>query len=130
MIQIPNAVGLTVCQQAIIEEGTKNVTLVNTFTRLAVKKFPTPPQQLVAHALLTDGIGTVKLSVIISRMDTLENIIVQSGDVTFTDPLHVRRPFARFPAVQFPVRGYYQVTLLANGEWVAQGTLKLVGQGD
>ena len=45
MIQRPNAVGLLLCQQAIVEEHTQNLTLVNTFRRLVLDSFPSPPTQ-------------------------------------------------------------------------------------
>jgi hypothetical protein len=80
--------------------------------------------------MLTDGFGTMKMSLVISRLDTLDNTFLQSGDVTFTDPLHVRRLYIRLSAVRFPVMGQYQVTLLANREWLAQCVLNLVAAED
>ncbi len=126
MIQRPNAVGLILCHQVIVEAITGNVTLVNSFSRLKAAKFPTLPKELLVYAMLTDGMGPLKLSLIVSRLDNLEDILVQSGDALFTDPLHERRLYIHLHVVRFPVRGKYQVSLLANDEWVAQCSLELV----
>jgi hypothetical protein len=40
MTQRPVAVGLLLCEQVIIEEGTRNVTPVNCFSPRAVERFP------------------------------------------------------------------------------------------
>jgi hypothetical protein len=130
MIQIPNAVGLLLYEKAIVEEGTKRVTLVNTYTRLQVARLPSPPQQLLVHAMLTDGLGMMPLSLVILRLDTLENIVVESGEVSFSSPLDERRLYYRVNAVRFPVAGRYQITLLANWEWVAQCTLTIIAAED
>ena len=126
MIQIPNAAGIILSQQLIVEEGTKNVTLVNTFTHLEVKSLPSTLRSGVAYAVLSDGLGKMRISFVISRPDTLESIMTHAGDVTFTDPLVEQRVFARLRPVEFPLAGRYQVMLLANEELVAQCTLQIV----
>jgi hypothetical protein len=39
MSQRPNAVGLVLCQQVIVEENTRNISLVNSFNRRRVDAF-------------------------------------------------------------------------------------------
>ena len=39
MVQIPNVVGLLLCQLVIVEEKTRNVTLANSFQRLELDEF-------------------------------------------------------------------------------------------
>jgi hypothetical protein len=126
MIQIPNAVGITLCREVIVEEGTKNVTLVNIFMRLTAKSFPCTLRSAVAYAVLTDGLGKMRISFVIARPDTLQRIMTHPGDLTFTDPLVEQRIFARLRPVEFPVAGRYQVMLLANDELVTQCTLQIV----
>ena len=57
MIQSPVAIGLTICEQVIVEEKTRNITLVNCLTRLRVQEAPSEPHRLVIHAWLADDIG-------------------------------------------------------------------------
>jgi hypothetical protein len=126
MIQIPNAVGLILCEKAITEEGTKNVTLVNTFVRLELDEFPTRPLEFVVYALLTDGLGAMPISVALMSLDTLDELMVHSIEVNFTNPNTEYRLRVRVRNTQFPAPGRYQITLFANGEWVAQAALNLV----
>ena len=51
----PTVISLVVCEQAIVEEGTRNFTLVNCFSRLRVRQIPSEPQRFTVYVLLTDG---------------------------------------------------------------------------
>jgi hypothetical protein len=73
MKQRPIAVGVLLCEQVIVEEGTHNVTLVNSFTHRKVTSFPaTFP--FIVFASLTDGLGDGFLEVVIERLDSLEEL--------------------------------------------------------
>jgi hypothetical protein len=119
MKQRPVAIGLLVCEQVVIEEGTRNATLVNCFTHRRVKEIPSPPIPFVVLALLTDGIGEISLEMKIQRLDTLEVIARSQGSVQFPDPLREVRFHLRFRDCSFPVAGIYDVVLLAEGEPIA-----------
>lgn len=120
-----STVGLLLCENVIVEEKTRNATLVNTFIRREQKAFPTPPQEFMVFALLTDGLGVMTLSLVIARLDTLEELIAIPKKVEFPNPINDYRLRIRLPQVVFPEPGRYQITLLANGEWVAHCVLNL-----
>jgi hypothetical protein len=120
MIQIPNAVGLILCEKTITEEGTKNVTLVNTFVRLKQKVFPTPPLQFLVYAFLTDGLGDVPYTLILSRLDTLEELMEGSAKLRFNNPLSDYHLRWRLPPIQFPNPGRHA------GDEIAQRVLQLI----
>src|SRR6266542_1706349 len=120
MPKLPIAVGLSLCEQVVIEEKTRNVTLVNSFTERAAKQFPSEPIPFVVFALLTDGFGEVTLEVAVERLDTLEDVYRKSFRARFTEPLRASRFNYRVRDCRFPVPGDYQVTLLADGEFLAQ----------
>jgi hypothetical protein len=44
---------------AVIEEKTRNISLVNCFTRLDFREFPSPPLSFTVYAALSDGLGRV-----------------------------------------------------------------------
>jgi hypothetical protein len=69
LTQIPNVIGLLVCEQAIVEEKTRNVTLVNCFTALKAEAFPSEPKKFTVFALFSDGVGELSLDVVICRLD-------------------------------------------------------------
>ena len=74
MLQRPMAIGLTVCEQVIVEEKTHNITMVNCFRRLSLRNSPSSPQRLAIHTILTDGHGTGKIRLHLVRLNTLEDI--------------------------------------------------------
>lgn len=120
MSQVPVAVGLFLCEQAIIEEQTHNITLVNTFTRRVVDEIPWAPTNFVLFAVLTDGLGDVPLNLLIYRLHDMEEVFASSGKMRFTNPLNELRCLLRVRNCLFTEEGFYQVTLLAAGEQVAQ----------
>jgi hypothetical protein len=129
MSQRPVAVGLTICEQVIVEEKTKNTTLVNSFTGLKVDRFPSVPRPFTVYAVLTDGLGEVAVDLVVSRLMTLEDIYIQPRSVVFTDRLlEVRVPF-RLNRCSFPLPGRYQFSLLADGELIAQRVLQVSALG-
>ena len=120
MIQRPNAVGLFPCREIVVEDRTRNVTLVNTFKSLHLGTFPSLATPFVVYTVLTDGIGDVKLELTISRGDTLEEIYHKSYDLVFDDPLYQLRLWWQIKSCNFPQPGLYQVTLLGSRELIAQ----------
>lgn len=66
----PIALGLTLCEKVIVEEGTRNITLVSTFTKLYADDFPSSPQRFAFAAVLTAGQGDGTVDLVITRLDT------------------------------------------------------------
>jgi hypothetical protein len=128
MLQRPTVVGLILCEQVIIEENTRNVTLVNSFSRLRFPSFPASPQQFVVYTVLTDGLGDGTISLVVSRLDTLEDVYAHDWPVEFTDPLRRVRLVMRPTGLSFPEPVRYQVSLLADGEYLAQCVLRVVSE--
>lgn len=120
MKQIPATIGVYLCEQVIIEEATKNVTLVNCFTRREMRQFPSEPFPIVVFATLTDGLGVLDLEVILQRLDTLEEILRRAVTIRFTDPLHQGRLRLRVRDFSVPVAGYYAASIKIDGELIAQ----------
>src|SRR5437016_325263 len=125
MLVVPNTVGLIVCEQAIIEENTRNITLVNCVSRLRYAAFPSSPQRLVVYAGLTDGRGEATMTFNLTRLDTLEDVYESSWRMRFRNPLRDIRMVLRLPPIEFPVSGRYQFCLMADGTLVAQTVLQL-----
>lgn len=125
MSQLPVVVGLTICEQIIVEAETHNLTLVNCFSRREVETIPSEPISFVVFATLTNGAGDVPLAVQISRLDTLDEIYVREMVLRFPDPLAEVRLRLRIRDCVFPVAGLYSVFLLAKDEMVAQRRLRI-----
>lgn len=125
MVQLPNVVGLVLCEQVITDATTRNVTLVNCFSRLRCPIFPSPPQWFVVSTVLTDGLGEATMALVVSRLDTLEIVGRRQWPMRFHDPQRATRLILRLTELSFPVAGGHQFILSADGEWVAQTSLQV-----
>lgn len=130
MAKLPVAIGLSLCEQIIIEERTQNVTLVNCFSYRQAERFPSEPIPFVVFALLTDGFGEVTLEVGIERLDTMADIYRRAAKAQFKESLDSVRFIHRVRNCSFPISGDYQVTLLADGIFVAQRKIRILPKGD
>ena|SRR6266404_3291257 len=121
MIPPPIAVGLIICEKVIVEEFTKNVSLLNTFTKLNVATHTLP--RFVVYAVLTDGLGTCRVQLSIVELETAEEIYSRQMAATFLDRLAELRVLFSTNQCSFPKSGKYQLILLVDDELVAQRTL-------
>ena len=129
MAQRPIAIGLLTCEQVIVEEHTHNVTVVNCFRQRYAEYFPTGPFPITVFALLTDGVGDIRLEVVIQRLDDLNVIYSQRFQAHFLDQLREARFIWRIKDCVFPVAGHYNVLLLADGEPIAQRRIEIHDRG-
>lgn len=108
MQQQPIVVGLKLCQHAIVEESTHNVTLVNCFRRLSLEEFPAQVSFTVCFAL-TDGIGDRSLTLSVMSLADGEIVWIRSWNESFKDPLLERWFVLPVKDCPFPNTGSYQV---------------------
>jgi hypothetical protein len=129
MAQRPVAIGLLLCEQAIIQEGTRNVTLVNCFRDRVVRRIPSELFSFLAAAFLADGEGELPMEVFVQSLDNLEVIYRRSFRYRFLNPLREARLLLRVSHCVFPVAGPYQVVLTADAEMVAHSRLHIASRG-
>jgi hypothetical protein len=120
MTPLPTVVGLFMCEKTIVEEGTRNITLVSAFTKLVVDRFPSPPQQFALVVALTDGLGDARIRLIGTRLETGEDTYGVEQRIHFPDRLHEMRVIFKVAGCSFPAPGSYQFTLYLDNEWLAQ----------
>src|SRR5437867_3261728 len=77
----PFARGLMLCERVIVEEGTHNVSPVNSFTRRNVERIPSPPLEFDVFASLAEGRGTITMTFRICRSDTAAVILLSETSV-------------------------------------------------
>lgn len=119
MPQEPLAIGMSVCEQVIIEEKTRNVTPVNCFSKRTVNQFPSETIPFVVFTLLTGGVGEMPVAVTIHRLDTFDEIYKLRSRYRFASPLHEVRCVVRIRGFSFPIPGHYQITLFVGNEIMA-----------
>jgi hypothetical protein len=115
MIQRPAAIGLSVCEQVIVEEKTRNVTLVNCFRRLHLRGFPSSPQRFAIHAIFAVGLGSGTIRLLVVRLETLEEVYAHDLRATFSNPLQEVRVLFRPSSLSFPAAGRYEISLRMEG---------------
>ena len=125
MVPPPQALGLTLCDRVIIEQGTKNPTLISTFLARKVEEFPSEPVAFSAFVPLTGSSGTGKIELVAVRLDTLEQIYSQQGEVSFPDRLAVVHAHFRVSKIRFPTPGFYTFMLLVDGDLIAQRRIEV-----
>src|SRR5713226_1601719 len=116
----PVVLGLTICEKVIIEERTKNVTLVSTFSKLIAEEFPTAPQKFAVYTVLTEGTGEGIIALVVRSLETDEEVYRNEMRVAFPDRLMEMRVLFRVASCTFPAPGDYQLTLSIDGDWLAQ----------
>ncbi len=121
---------MTLCDYVIVEEKTKKVSLIGSFTGMKVSHFPSTPAPFSVYAALTDGLSDVTIELIVSRLDTEEEIYSFRNTTHFPDKLAEVRFHLRLTQCSFPVAGHYQFTLLADGEWLAHRRLRVYLEGE
>lgn len=126
----PTVVGLKVCHEAIVEERSRNVTLVNCFRGLSFAAFPATARPFVACVVLTDGCGHGKLSLRIIEPENLNEIWVDSWDIRLKDPL--KEIWFLLPVAEcvFDQPGRYQVSAWLDGELMATTMVRIRQKGE
>jgi hypothetical protein len=126
MSPFPLVLGLTLAEKAIVEEGTKNLTLVSTFTTLVVEDFPSLPQRFVLYTVLTEGLGDGTIDLVVRHLDTNDEVYTARMPVHFPDRVPQVRVLFRISRCSFPEPGEHLCTVLLDGEWLAQRRLRVV----
>jgi hypothetical protein len=120
MVPTPQALGLTLCDRVIIEQGTKNPTLVGIFLARKVEGVPSEPVAFSAFVPLTDGSGTGTIELVAVQLETDDQIYSQRGEVTFPHRFAVVNAHFRVSKIRFPAPGAYSFMLLIDGDLIAQ----------
>jgi uncharacterized protein DUF6941 len=120
MVPPPQALSLTLCDQVIIEQGTKNPTLVGIFLARKVAEFPSEPVIFSVFVPLMDGSGTGTIELVAVRLETDDQIYLQRGEITFPHRFAVINTHFRVTKIRFPAPGSYAFMLLVDGDLIAQ----------
>ena len=129
MIPPPLTVGLTLCHYVMVEERTKNVSLIGGFSKFRGRAFPFAPAPFCVYTSLIGGHDTGELELTVTSLETDEEVFALRRPLTFLDRLTPVRVLFRLNDCEFPVAGFYLMTLLMDGEWVAQLRFE-VSQGE
>jgi hypothetical protein len=120
MVPRPRAIDFLVCDYFILDERTKNVSLIGCFNRLRLPEFPFAASRFYVFALLTDGLGEGLLELTLSHLASEEEIF--RLETTIRLPHRFTELRVPFPIVEcyFPEPGAYLFTLLIDNEIIGE----------
>jgi len=124
-MQRPSALGLTLCDQIIIDRETLKPSLIGVFTAFSSNHFPTSPRHIEVFAALTDGQGRVVLDLVVTNLNTEEQIAGRSMEQEFPDPLRTIHARFRLLALSFPEPGTYLFELRLEDEVICYRRLSV-----
>jgi hypothetical protein len=126
VIQPPKALALFLCDQVIFERGTDKPSLIGLFDTLRLPAVPGLAPRFDVYAALTDGLGTITVDLVVLSLDDEERQVYGlSAEVQFPSPLFVVHLRLRLAAWQVLAEGAYALSLLVNGEELAQRRLQV-----
>ena len=128
MNELPLCRGLHVCESLIVEQGTKNVTLVNRFNLRRVDEFPSKPLRFVVFAVLTNGDGAYAADLVFTHLNSSTEIYRHPVELNFPSPLAELRFVFRLTECVFPLSGTYEVSLDIDEGSIAHTQLTIVSE--
>jgi hypothetical protein len=132
MVRRPIVLGVTLCEDVVVDGATRNISLIRSFTGLAVDAFPATPAPFCAFAALTAGQGEATFKLVVERFSAhavLDPIYTVAGTLRFPDPLQTVYWIVRVSRCSFPIAGEYLFTLWIDGAWTAQRRLRVYAHG-
>jgi hypothetical protein len=125
MMPAPIALGLTLCDYVLVEEGSKKVSLIGSFIGIRAAKFPFVPLPFCVFAPLTGGLGDGRVELSVTDLDSNEEIYSLVRALRFPDRFVEVHVLFRLSECEFPQAGSYLVTLLIDGDWIAHRRLRV-----
>jgi hypothetical protein len=129
MNPLPIALGLTLCEKLIVEERTRNTTLVSTFTKLLADQFPSRPEKFVFAAVLTGGHGDATLELVLTHLETDAETYALRRPIHFPERLAEVQVVFHIRDCAFAAPGQYDATLFVDGEPVARRKFSVEKRG-
>jgi hypothetical protein len=116
----PIALGLTLCEKFIVEERTRNTTLVGTFTKMFADEFPSTPDRFVIAAVLTGGQGDLMLDLVVTHLATDNEAYSIQRPLRFPGRIAEVQVVFHIRECSFPETGDYDATLFVDGDPIAR----------
>jgi hypothetical protein len=113
------------CDQVIVDRESSKPSLIGLFTGMVCSQFPSVPRPLDVFAALTDGQGHIALDLVVSRLADDQQIMVQSLEQDFRNPLEVVYVRFRLRGLSFPASGIYLFELLAEQEAICHCRIRV-----
>lgn len=122
----PVPVAFVICEQVIIDQETKNKTLVGTFNSIFAQSFPCAHPRMDLFVALTNGQGQATVRITCKNEETGALILDGSLAGEFPNPLDVVEFVLKIRGMPFPNSGSYLFEVMVNGFPITERRLSLV----
>lgn len=126
MAQVPVAEGVMLCECVVVAEGTRNLTIVNSFSERIVDNIPSEPISFVLVAMLTDGTDEVEIETVITWLEDHDEVYRGSRRLSFLDPLETMSFVVRINNFEFLVPGAYEIALISDNQTIASKRFEII----
>jgi hypothetical protein len=124
----PKCKAFLLCQGTIIEQGSGNVTIINTFNAFGVPQFPGQTGPFVIFIQLTDGVGEydAEIEIVDLKDDRTIARAVAPAKMKFPNKLARMNVLIPIPALPIPHGGSYEIRVLANKQLIERQRFDVV----
>lgn len=128
----PVIVGLTICRDFLRDPASGNYSVIRSFTGQPIETFPGSGEPFTVFGILTDAVGEAAVELLVNWFgaETIGEYAKSSGRVRFPDKLRLVECKFSFNHFPFPGPGEYLFTLMLDGIWMAQRSLRVYEKGD
>ena len=116
----PIALGLTLCDNAIVERETNKISLIGQIQRFQCKEFPAVVAPYWLAATLTGSMGTGMCRFELVDVGTLDSIKAFDRRIRLADRFRETQLLFRISHCTLPADGWYNWQLSVDGEIVAE----------
>jgi hypothetical protein len=122
----PLSLALMICERVIVEEATKNKSLMSTFNQINAKAFPAVHPSMTVFVSVTNGNGSYPIELRIS--DPQDNKLLSvKGQIQFQNPTSVVEIGFALQGLIFKEPGSYSIEFYCDDELISERRL-LVAQ--
>ncbi len=114
---LPQCKAILLCERAIREAGTNQVSLIGLVRKFVVPRLPAQTQPVTAYLQLVEGIGRYNISAEVRDLTTGQ-VLAQGGGATveFQDRLAILDFLLPLPPLPLTHEGSFDVVVFANGQ--------------
>ena len=125
MVPLPVVLGLALCDQVIVEQGTRKVSLIGSFSGIKGRTFPFLARPFAVFAVLADADGEGEIELMVTRLESDQLVYRQRQWLRFPDRFVQMQVLFRIHECVFPDAGQYQFTLLLDGQWLTHRRIQV-----
>jgi hypothetical protein len=136
MTPTPTLLGFYICEQVIVDQRSRNPSLISVYTGRGFLGFPTDRVPFSLFCSLTDGLGKGRIRLEVSRLlpddvePDQENVLYVRDEELVCPGRHaIVHSVFRIRDLSFPEEGVYQFPLSIDGEWIASRRLRVYLSG-